>query len=416
MPGPLADVTVLDLTEWIAGPLATKFFADYGADVIKVERPGGDGSRRVGPFKDDDPHPEKSGTFFYYNLNKRSLGLNLKQPPDQQAPNDQQADALELFGRLVDRADIVVQSYRPGVLDRLGVGWDFIHARKPEIALVSITPFGNDSPYRDYKVTDGVLYGLAGEMYSMGIQEREPTKMFGTAALAECGAAASTAIMAALTVTELQGIGQHVDFALADAQFNGVDRRHAAAIGNRFSGRKTLRSPGPASGILSGVYPCADGYVEFTSAANNMPRVINMLGSPDWLQDPKWLQPGLRVAVDLVEEFNLHFLVWCLERTKREIWEEARGAKVLCGPLFTVDELFEDRHFRDRNFWLEVEHEAMGTFEIPGRPMLLSQSPWEYRRPAPLYGEHTHEILTECGYSEPEVRALAEAGVVEVRS
>ena len=179
MPGPLADVTVLDLTEWIAGPLATKLFADYGADVVKVERPGGDPSRTVGPFKGDDPNPEKSGTFFYYNVNKRSLGLDLKQP-DVAGP-----DALELFGRLVDRADIVVQSYRPGVLDRLGVGWEFIHARKPEIALVSITPFGNDSPYRDYKVTDGVLYGMAGEMYSMGIQEREPTKMFGTAALAE---------------------------------------------------------------------------------------------------------------------------------------------------------------------------------------------------------------------------------------
>jgi crotonobetainyl-CoA:carnitine CoA-transferase CaiB-like acyl-CoA transferase len=257
-----------------------------------------------------------------------------------------------------------------------------------------------------------VLYGFAGEMYSMGVQDREPTKMYGTAALAECGAAAATAVMAALTVTELQGIGQQVDFSMADAQFNGVDRRHATAIGHQFSGRLTLRAPGPASGILTGVYPCADGYVEFTSAANNMPRVAQMLGNPDWIDDPKFTDPVTNRLPDVVDEFNANFLGWVIERTKREIWAQAREFKVLCGPLFTIDELFADPHFRERGFWHNVDHAEMGQFELPGRPIIMNGSPWELRRPAPLLGEHTAEVLAEIGIDDERLAALAESGAI----
>ena len=179
MPGPLDGVTVLDLSEWIAGPYATKLFADAGADVIKIERPatsgpGGDPSRGVGPFHGGKPHPEKSGTFFYFNTNKRSLVLDLTQEAAQEA-----------FLRLVDRADLVVESFRPGVLDRLGVGWDRIHARKPEIALVSLGSVRAGEPVPDYKLTDLTLFGMCGEMYSMGVQDAEPIKMYGTAALVQ---------------------------------------------------------------------------------------------------------------------------------------------------------------------------------------------------------------------------------------
>jgi crotonobetainyl-CoA:carnitine CoA-transferase CaiB-like acyl-CoA transferase len=399
MPGPLNDVTVLDLTQYITGPYATKLLADYGADVIKVERPGGDPSRRLGPFKGGTDNPETSGTFFYFNTNKRSIVLDLKRP-----------EGRKLVERLLPKVDVVVESFLPGTLERLGLGWDAISAARKDLPLISITNFGQDSPYKDYKGSDVILYGFAGEMYSMGILGREPVKMYGTGALVEAGAAASTAIMAAIMVGRLQGVGQHVDFSIADAHFGGVDRRHATVIAHQYSGRKTTRPPGGSQGLANGVYPCADGFIEFSVAGLRLDRMSDMLGHPEWLQDPKWLQPGASAIPELVEEFNGNFLVWLVQRTKREVFAEARRAKVLCGPLYDVKEMFEDDHFRGRGFWQSVQHEALGEFEMPGRPFIMPETPWELRRPAPLLGEHTRQVLVEAGYSEDETESLLKSG------
>ncbi|MGI8552274.1 MAG: CaiB/BaiF CoA transferase family protein [Dehalococcoidia bacterium] len=404
MAGPLDDVIVLDLTRYIAGPYATKLLADYGADVVKFEPPSGDPARRLGPFRDDEPHPERSGTFFYFNTNKRSVVLDMHHH-----------GAHDIFARLLDRADIVVESFRPGVLDALGIGWEFIHARKPSVPLVSISNFGQESPYRDYKGSELVLYGFGGELYTMGIAEREPVKMYGTAALVESGAAAATAILAALFVGRGQDVGQHVDFSIVDSHLLGVDRRHAMTIAYEFSGRKTLRAAGAGSAIAGGVYPCLDGYVEFSGAAIRLDRLADMLGNPEWFKDPKWTRPGALVDPRLVEEFNGYFYPWLFERSKRAVWEEARRAKVLCGPLFTVQDLFEDPHFRGRGFWRTASHPELGTFELPGAPFIMGDSPWELRRPAPLLGEHTSEILRESGFDAGEIERLVEQHVVEVR-
>lgn len=402
MTGPVDGVRILDLTTGIAGPYATKLLADYGADVVKVEPPGGDFSRALGPFPGDEPHPEKSGTFLYFNTNKRSAVLNLKCP-----------GARDVFGRLVDSADVVVENFRPGVLDRLGVGWDFIRERKPGISLVSITNFGQESPYRDYKGTEITLYGFGGEMYSMGVSEREPSKMFGTAAMVESGSSAAGAVMASLFVSAQQGIGQHVDFAIVDSHFGGADRRHVSAVVYEFSGRRTPRVPIDSRGILRGVYPCADGYVEFSGAGTRLDRFATMLGEDgEWLRDPKWAEPGALLDAANSEEFDGNFYPWLLTHTKREIWELARQARVLCGPLFTVQELVEDEHFRSRGFWQRVNHPAAGEFEMPGRPFIMNDSPWELRRPAPLLGEHTDDVLREVGFDDAGIRALRSEGVV----
>lgn len=402
MTGPVDGVRILDLTTGIAGPYATKLLADYGADVIKVEPPGGDFSRSLGPFPGDEPHPEKSGTFLYFNTNKRSLVLNLKCP-----------GARDVLGRLVESADVVVENFRPGVLDRLGVGWDFIGQRKPGISLVSITNFGQESPYRDYKGTEITLYGFGGEMYSMGVSEREPSKMFGTAALVESGSSAAGAVMASLFVSARQGIGQHVDFAIVDSHFGGADRRHVSAIAFEFSGRRTPRVSIDARGILRGVYPCADGYVEFSGAGTRLDRFASMLGDDgEWLRDPKWAEPGALLDANNSEEFDGNFYGWLMTHTKREIWELAREARVLCGPLFTVEELAQDEHFRSRGFWQRVNHPVAGEFEMPGRPFIMNDSPWELRRPAPLLGEHSDEILLEAGLTGTDVKALRAEGVV----
>ena len=213
MPGPLAGLTIVDLTEYITGPYATKLLADFGADVIKVERPAGDPARKLGPFPDGTPDPEKSGTFFYFNTNKRSIVLDL----------ETEADRETLWG-LIDQADAVVESHRPGWLASLGFSWEAIHARRPHVPLISITNFGQESPYRDYIGTELTLFALAGEMYTMGIQEREPVTMYGTASLVESGSAAAAAIMAAILSGQQQGLGEWVDFSIADSHFLGADR------------------------------------------------------------------------------------------------------------------------------------------------------------------------------------------------
>ena len=166
------------------------------------------------------------------------------------------------------------------------------------------------------------------------------------------------------------------------------------------------------SALLSGVYPCADGYVDFTSAANRLDRVLAMLGSPAWSQDPRWSQPGLRFMPDLVDEFNAHFLPWLLDRTRMEIWRAARDARVICGPLMTVEDLFSDAEFQRRGYWPTAAHAVMGEVTFPGRPMVLEATPWELRQPAPLLGEHTATILGECGYDAAAIARLAADGVV----
>jgi crotonobetainyl-CoA:carnitine CoA-transferase CaiB-like acyl-CoA transferase len=390
----LDDVVVVDLTHHIAGPYATKLMADFGADVIKVERPEGDIARRLGPFKDDDPDIEKSGLFFSLNTNKRSVVLDLKGEAGREA-----------LAALITRADLVVENFRPGAMAELGFPWERVHELNPKASMISISNFGQDGPYREYRLTELVLYGFAGEMYSMGETDREPVKMAGTAALFESGASIAAALMGVLWSNKVNGEGQFGDIALAETHFGGVDRRHATAIAYQYSGRKTLRSAGAGSGMPNGIYPCADGYVDFTNAGLRPDRIIEMLNFADWATDPKYQDPMARMNPVLIEEWNGHFLGWCVERTKREVWEEARRAKVMCAPLFSMEDLYEDDHFRSRGFWTKVEHPVLGEVEMPGRPLLMAEGGWRIRRPAPLLGQHTEEVLREAGLSAEQVSA-----------
>ena len=394
----LDDITVLDLTHHIAGPYATKLFADFGANVIKIEKPGGDITRALGPFKGGVPHPEKSGLFFYINSNKRSVVLDLKTSAGREA-----------LAALAGHADLVIESFAPGVIDRLGIGYDFFHAINPELPLISVSNFGQSGPYRDYQATELVMYGFMGEMYSMGLNEREPVKMAGTAAMFESGASIAVAMMGALFSSKRHGVGQHVDISIAETQAGGVDRRHATTIAYQFSGRKTVRAASSAGGMPQGIYPVADGYIDFTNAGLYPDRVAEMLNHAEWLDDPRFIDPLQRMDPYVIEEWNIHFLQWCLERTKREAWAEARRAKVLCAPLFTMQDMFEDDHFRDRGFWQSVDHPDLGSVEIPGRPFIMGKGGWEMRRPAPRLGQHSEEVLREAGLDDAAIQAATAA-------
>ena len=249
-------------------------------------------------------------------------------------------------------------------------------------------------------------------MYSMGVAEREPIGMAGTAALFQSGAAAAVAAMSALYDGQRGRPGQHLDVSIFESQFASVDRRHASLMGYQYTGRVKGRAPlAAAAGFPSGVYPCADGFVEITGTGRWWSNTVRMLGSPAELTSPEWSAPGANLRADLKERFDVIFYPWLAARTKREIWQAGQEAHILCAPLYTVEELFTDPVIRARGFFVECRHPALGEFEMPGRPFIMSETPWTLRRPAPLLGAHTTEVLSGLGYTAAKLAELKHAGV-----
>ncbi|MCK9520672.1 MAG: CoA transferase [Dehalococcoidia bacterium] len=396
----LHGLTVLDCSSHIAGPYTTKLLADLGARVIKIERPGGDPARTLGPWLDDEPGLERSGTYQFLNTNKESIVIDLKRDASRQ-----------VLRGLVERADLVLLAYAPATAGRLGLTYESLREWK-DIPVLSMTNFGFSGPYRDYRLSETVLYAMGGEMWSHGTLDREPLKLGGTAALLQCGAMGAIAALGAVHAFEVHGIGQHVDLPLFDVQVNGVDRRSSAILAYRWSGRLNSRPPGSSAGLAGGIYPCADGYVEVTASFGNYwNRFADMVGDP-LLLDPKWSNPAIAFDPAAKEEADGVIYPWMLSRTRREIWAEARRARALVAPLFTGRDLYEDPVFRERGLWTEVEHATLGTFPMLGRPYHLSETPWHIRSAAPRLGEHTRPILEELGYDGAAIDALYKEGAV----
>ncbi len=398
----LSDVKVLDFTHYIAGPYCTKLLADYGADVVKVERShGGDGARRLGPFPQDLPHSEKSGLFLHLNTNKRSVTLNLKTEAARKIARELAADV-----------DVVVESFRPGDMAGFGLGYDSLKALNPRLVMTSISNFGQTGPYRDYRASDIILYGMGGEMYSTGLEEREPLKMGGHMTLYQAGSVAAVATMAALLLAQETGTGQHVDISIMETQAGSIDRRMAHILAYQYCGEISGRVPFWRAGYPMGVYPCQDGYVEIMGGLGYWPRVVEMLGNPDFLNDPKWYAEGAQQDPELREEFDAFFIPWCLERTKVQAWEDAQRAKVISGPLNTMEDLNRDSSFNERGAFVQIDHPEAGGLKYPGRPFIMKETPWAIQRPAPLLGQHNEEMMTPLGYSKEDLVRLREQDAI----
>jgi crotonobetainyl-CoA:carnitine CoA-transferase CaiB-like acyl-CoA transferase len=391
----LDGITVLDLTSQIAGPYATKLLADLGARVIKVERPGGDPSRKLGPFLHDEPGPERSATFQFLNTNKESVVLDLVRPEARQAVYD-----------LLPRVDLAVTGFAPATAEQLGMGPETLRAHA-DVPVLAITNFGRSGPYRDYRLSETVLFAMGGEMFSHGTADREPLKLGGTAALLQCGAMGGVAALGAIHAWELHRAGQVVDMALFDVQINNIDRRSSAILGFRWSGRVNMRPAGGGQGVVGGIYPVADGYVEVTATFGSYwQRFVEMIDD-DALRDSKWLNPAWMLDPAAKEEADGIVYPWMLSRTRAEIWEAARRARAMVAPLYTAEDLFNDPVLRERGLWTEIEHQVLGRLPMLGRPYVLERTPWRIRRPAPTLGEHTEAVLRELGYDSATIARIA---------
>ncbi|MBI4329521.1 MAG: CoA transferase [Chloroflexi bacterium] len=398
----LSGVKVLDFSHYISGPYCTKLLADFGADVIKVERPGGgDPARKIGPFPGDVPHPEKSGMFLFLNTNKRSTTVNLDTDAGKQ-----------IVRQLLKDVDVVVESFRPGTMARFGLDYESVRAVKPEIVYASVSNFGQTGPYRDFKGSEIILYAMGGEMYSSGLEDRYPLMMGPNICLFQGGAAATVGTLGALYAAKDQGLGQHVDISLMETQAGTIDRRMATVLAYHYCGEVQRRTTQSVLGYPMGVYPCADGYFELVGGFVRWPQIVKMLGSPLELRDSAWASMTAQRDPTMQERFDAIFLPWVLERTKKELWEVAEAAGVLSAPLNDMEDALADPYFNQRHLFAQIPHPDAGTFTYPGRPWIMRETPWEVRRPAPRLGEHNVEVLEPLGYTRQDLVQLRAQGVI----
>ena len=375
MPGPLEGIRVLDLTRNVAGPYATKLLADFGADVLKAEPPGGDPARRFGPFPGDESHLERSALFLHLHTNKRSVVLDALTP----------AGAAEVR-ELAAGADIVFEDFAPDEAAQCGWGWNVLSASHPELVMASITPFGQTGPYRDYKGSEITLQAIGGPLVTTGDGRREPLKLGGEVAHYHAGIAAALGALLALRRVEAGGPGDHIDLAVYECQAGFRDRRTIAITAASYTGMAGRR-PEAGSVVATGVRPCADGYVNVV-AMRDRRALLEMIERPDLLDHPAIDAPLRRMPQDLADEIEGSYIAWLMQRTKLEVVHEAQSRKILCGAILTIDDLLKDRAYRDRGMWETIEHPETGALEYAGRPFIMSASPRPQPRRAPLLGEH----------------------------
>ncbi|MBM3947245.1 MAG: CoA transferase [SAR202 cluster bacterium] len=400
---PLSGVRVLDLTWYTAGPYCTRLLADYGADVLKIERPRvGDPSRQMPPFYKDQPGLERSGLFLYLNTSKRSMTLDLKT-----------ARGKEVLKELVRKADVLVENFSPHVLPSLGLDYKTFRQLNPHLVMTSISNFGQSGPYRDWKGSDLTIYGMGGPMINTGHPDHEPLMIARHVPSFHVGATASAATSIALYGAETNGEGDHLDVTYFETLMGTIDRRSGNLLSFQYSGETSTRgvfgaSPG------SGIWPCADGYFFTTVLANRFTAMARMIGAEHLLTDPKWATPAARSNPERVDEFAEMVIAWMIERTKKQVRAECDKFGVYGGPINTVSDVLDDEHFTARSFFQRIEHPTTGAITYPGYSFKLHlDEPAPPRRRAPLLGEHTDQVLRdELGLSAREAKELRTQGVV----
>lgn len=386
-PQALSDLKVIDLSRWVAGEYATKLFADFGAEVVKIERPGeGSLTRRWGPFPNDVPDPEASALFLHLNTNKRSVALDLKDPAD-----------VEFLLTLVETADAVVESFRPGHLESLGLGPDVLRARNPRLVVTRISAFGQDGPNRDREATGIVLQAAGGPMNSTGAADRAPLRKPGLLEHYTIGRSAGEATMAGLFHARRTGKGSVIDVSGQEVLLAGADRRASYLLSASYSGMvapRGVRSPHRSGATFTGPFRTSDGFVMiYVTNQAFWNRMVDLAGA----SDPEFRERFHgRQTVDGQdrEDFMAYIEKWCLAHTKIDLMERCEAARIPVTAYLQVSELLAHSHFRDRGAFVEASHPVAGTLEYTGAPWRMRNG-HQLRSAAPLLDQHGPEIRRE---------------------
>ena len=393
--GPLAGLTVLDLTRVLSGPYCTMLLGDMGARIIKVEQPGkGDDTRAWGP-----PFLAGESTYFLgVNRNKESLTLDLKQPA-----------GAAILDQLIQRADVLVENFRPGTLDRLGYGYETLKQRHPRLIVCSISGFGQTGPRRDEPGYDAVVQAEGGLMAITGAPEGPPYRLGTAIADLVAGLLAAQAIGFALYARERTNQGQYVDISMFDAVVSMLSH-HASAY---LAADVTTRRMGNAHATISpyDTFAASDG--DFFLAVGNddqFRRFCTAAGLPDMPGDPRFATNPSRVEHDVAVRERIGPVL--RSRTRAQWIDLLTSAGVPCGSVRTVPEVLQDPQLQARRMIEVVEHVAAGRLKVLGIPITLSATPGSVRLPPPILGQHTDPILKELGMDADAVARLRRERVI----
>ncbi|MBI3979124.1 MAG: CoA transferase [Chloroflexi bacterium] len=393
---PLEGITVLDLTRVLAGPYCTMMLGDMGADIVKVEPAGtGDESRQFGP-----PFLNGESTYFMsLNRNKRSIAINLKTP-----------EGAEVLRRLIVRADVLLENFRPGALARLGFSYEAVQTIRPDIVYCSVSGFGQTGPLAHLPAYDHILQGMGGVMSLTGPEEGPPSKVGVPVADLTAGMLAAYAVVTALFHRQRTGEGQQVDTSLLDGQIGLLTFQAASYFA---TGRNPRRMANRHPSIAPyETLPTADGFVNIAVGNDALwAKFCQALGLEAYQHDPRFRTNADRVQnrpalIPIVEARFRTFSTADLLRLLEE-------AGIPCGVIASLDEVFANPQVRHLGHLQKVPHPKAGTVTLTAPPYRLRRTPPSIRRAPPTLGQHTHEILAEVGYDEAAVAALRERGAVQ---
>ena len=394
--GALNGVKVLDLSEDIAGSFCARLMADYGADVLKLEPPRGASLRRMGPFHHDDPHPEKSLFFLLLNLNKKGASLNLTTDTGQ-----------SILKRLAEHVDVIVETYRPGYLDSLGLGYDTLSQINPGLIVTSITPFGQDGPYSQYKGEEIVEYAMSMIMSISGIQGREPLKHGGFQAQYEGGLFGAGATSMALFAQLNTGQGEHIDVSITECIASTM--MATQTIYPFIGGSQARRRP--VGNEFENPMPCKDGWIIVQAGGGaTWEDLSNFFKAPELLE-PRFADRAQRSQNGA--EMDQVIINSIKDREKWELFPKAAAARMLFGLVQTPTELVDCPQLESRNFYREVDHPVIGKIKVPAELFKLTETPYQLKMPAPTLGQHNQEIYVEgLGYTQQEFVQLRQLNVI----